>query len=51
MLKPIRPKSPSQFEGIYDRIIPEDHFLRKFNNLVDLSFISSLQLFEQINIA
>lgn len=39
MLKPIRPKSPSQFEGIYDRIIPEDHFLRKFNNLVDLSFI------------
>ena len=39
MLKPSRPKSPSQFEGIYDRIIPEDHFLRKFNNLVDLSFI------------
>ena len=29
----------SSFEGIYDRIIPQNHFLRKFNSLVDLSFI------------
>lgn len=29
----------SEYEGIYDRLIPRGHFLRKFNELVDFSFI------------
>ena len=29
----------SEFQGIYDRLIPKDHILRKFCELVDFSFI------------
>lgn len=29
----------SEYEDLYDRLIPKDHFLRKFNDLVDFSFI------------
>ena len=29
----------SNYGDLYDRIIPKDHFLRKFNNVVDFSFI------------
>jgi transposase len=29
----------SEFEDLYDRLIPKDHFLRKMNDLVDFSFI------------
>ena len=29
----------SSYEGLYDNLIPKDHFLRKFNELVDFSFI------------
>lgn len=29
----------SEFDGIYDRLIPANHFLRKFHELVDFSFI------------
>ncbi|EMK3032337.1 IS1182 family transposase [Mangrovibacillus sp. Mu-81] len=29
----------SQYEGLYDVIVPQDHLLRKINNLVDFSFI------------
>ena len=39
MLKEYTQLSLSEYEGIYDRIIPPNHFLRQFNALVDLSFI------------
>ena len=29
----------SYYNGIYDCLIPKDHFLRKFNDLVDFSFV------------
>ena len=29
----------SEFTAIYDRLITQNHFLRKFNTLVDFSFI------------
>jgi transposase len=29
----------SSYEGLYHNLIPKDHFLRKFNKLVDFSFI------------
>ena len=29
----------SEYDGIYDRLIPTNHFLRKFHELVDFSFI------------
>ncbi|MFC0561921.1 transposase [Halalkalibacter alkalisediminis] len=29
----------SSYSALYDILIPEDHFLRKFNNLVDFEFI------------
>ena len=29
----------SEYQNLYDRLIPEDHVLRKFNNLVDFSFV------------
>lgn len=31
--------SLSQYEGLYDAIVPQDHLLRKINDLVDFSFI------------
>jgi len=39
----LRPRSPqSSFYGsyLYDRIIPEDHLLRKINQVVDFSFVN-----------
>jgi transposase len=41
----LRPKSPqSSFFGsyLYDRIVPQDHLLRKINAVVDFSFIHDL---------
>ncbi len=29
----------SQFEGLYDMVVPKDHLLRKINDLVDFSFV------------
>ncbi|NRS86530.1 hypothetical protein BD780_003755 [Clostridium tetanomorphum] len=29
----------SKYLGLYDLIIPKDHFLRQLNDLVDFSFI------------
>ncbi|MEI2664479.1 IS1182 family transposase [Rossellomorea sp. LJF3] len=29
----------SQFEGLYDIVVPKDHLLRKINQLVDFSFV------------
>jgi transposase len=39
MLKEYTQLSLSDYEGIYDRLIPPNHTLRKFNELVDFSFI------------
>jgi len=39
----LRPKSPqSSFYGsyLYDRIVPQDHLLRKINQVVDFSFVN-----------
>ncbi len=41
----LRPKSPqASFYGayLYDRIVPQDHLLRKINQVVDFSFIHDL---------
>jgi len=41
----LRPKSPqSSFYGsyLYDRIVPQDHLLRKINAVVDFSFVHDL---------
>ncbi|MCP3033602.1 IS1182 family transposase [Halobacillus sp. A1] len=29
----------SQFEGLYDMVVPKDHLLRKINDIVDFSFV------------
>ena len=34
--------SISQFNGIYDTVVPKDHFLRKLNETVDFSFANRL---------
>lgn len=39
MLQEAQQLSFSDFEGIYDRLIPQGHVLRKFSDLVDFSFI------------
>ena len=39
MLRNIQQTKLSEFTAIYDRLIPQNHFLRKFNTLVDFSFI------------
>ena len=39
MLQEAQQLSFSDFEGIYDRLIPEGHILRKFSDLVDFAFI------------
>ena len=39
MLNPVEQLKLSEYEGLYDRIIPENHILRKFNDLVDFDFI------------
>ncbi len=41
----LRPKSPqNSFYGsyLYDRIVPQDHLLRKINQVVDFSFVHDL---------
>jgi transposase len=41
----LKPKShQSSFLGswIYDRIVPQDHLLRKINQVVDFSFVNEL---------
>ena len=39
MLNPVEQLKLSEYEGLYERIIPEHHILRKFNDLVDFDFI------------
>jgi transposase len=39
MLCSIQQLSFSDYEGLYDRLIPEGHLLRKINELVDFSFV------------
>ena len=39
MLHEAQQLSLSEFEGIYDRLIPPNHILRKFSGLVDFAFI------------
>jgi transposase len=44
-VKLLKPKSPqTSFYGsyLYDRIIPQDHLLRKINQVVDFSFVTEL---------
>ena len=39
MLQEVEQITLSEYAGIYDRLIPQDHILRKFKELVDFSFI------------
>ena len=39
MLNPVEQLKLSEYAGLYDRIIPEHHILRKFNELVNFDFI------------
>lgn len=39
MLRDSQPTRTSRFSELYEYLIPHDHFLRRFNDLVDLSFI------------
>lgn len=39
MLRDSQPAKVSRFSELYEYLIPRDHFLRRFNDLVDLSFI------------
>lgn len=39
MIKGQQQLEMSRFQGLYDMIIPKDHFLRQLNELVDFSFI------------
>ncbi len=29
----------SQYEGLYDMVVPKDHLLREINELIDFSFV------------
>ena len=42
MLKPRSPQESFYGSYLYDRIVPQDHLLRKINQAVDFSFISGL---------
>jgi transposase len=42
MLKPKSPQSSFYGSYLYDRIIPQDHLLRKINQVVDFSFVNEL---------
>ena len=44
MLNPVEQLKLSEYAGLYDRIIPEHHILRKFNELVNFDFIYKLKL-------
>lgn len=39
MLPHRQPSVSSEYENRYDRLIPKDHFLRKFSDLVNVSCI------------
>lgn len=39
MLRSVEQLSFSDYEGLYDRLIPEGHLLRQINELVDFSFV------------
>lgn len=39
MLRHRQPSVSSEYKDRYDRLIPKDHFLRKFSDLVDISCI------------
>ena len=39
MLRMYEQKQVSEFENLYDRLIPEDHMLRQIADLVDFSFV------------
>jgi transposase len=42
MLKPKSPQASFYGSYLYDRIIPQDHLLRKINQVVDFSFVHDL---------
>lgn len=42
MLKPKSPQSSFYGDYLYDRIVPQDHLLRKINRVVDFSFVNYL---------
>lgn len=45
MLKPKSPQTSFFISGsyLYDRIVPQDHLLRKINQVVDFSFVHELK--------
>jgi transposase len=42
MLKPKSPQNSFYGSYLYDRIVPQDHLLRKINQVVDFSFVNDL---------
>ncbi len=42
MLKPKSPQTSFYGSYLYDRIVPQDHLLRKINQVVDFSFVNEL---------
>jgi len=42
MLKPRSPQASFYGSYLYDRIVPQDHLLRKINQTVDFSFVNGL---------
>jgi hypothetical protein len=42
MLKPKSPQASFYGSYLYDRIVPQDHLLRKINQVVDFSFVHDL---------
>lgn len=42
MLKPRSPQESFFGSYLYDKIVPQDHLLRKINQTVDFSFVNDL---------
>jgi hypothetical protein len=42
MLRPKKPETSFYGSYLYDRIVPQDHLLRKINAVVDFSFVNDL---------
>lgn len=42
MLKPRSPQNSFYGSYLYDKIVPQDHLLRKINAVVDFSFVNEL---------
>ena len=42
MLKPRSPQASFYGSYLYDKIVPQDHLLRKINQVVDFSFVHEL---------